>query len=626
MEDLSRLIDEDKNKIPVPDLDWAVMNESEKDNIPTPNNVEILPQLQDAWSHTAEYSTQILPNTVAVVKSASEKIDTSGILKQAKKDMMLGLKGKELARKLGSLYPRSHIQAAKEDLVKLSAEQGLLGNVYIDLEPFDSCEDAARILGQGRIRTARYVVGKPKRRVCSSHGNGYCKELRKKVVASIDYSAEMLNDYAQHLKIAGVIAPQQKIASKEALQAAFLDTPKERDVPQKKQAQRIDPKAVKEKFSKELAAGYEKKAQEERRRRFSEVRPMLAYVQNQMLKGKIGGALKEAMATKYPVDRIRKYASELEKVSSLQGILGNVYVDVSYYKSPRDAISAIKRASTNPLYLVQTVKEHEFDDSIVKVAQATGCSPLPRDGKIDKKVVLSYIDDLQFSKRISMDTGTSLKKRVEAGEHPLKVLRDGFMATASHKREARQGGIPGYYAQGQSKKAASRDKLRDNVKRALEAGVTIQDIEDKLSGYIPVPESVGMVNDVLSKQEVVDSNSLTKCASERYNLRYDARLKESAKCGSCILRTKTSCLKQAKNFEGAQDMSKAFLDLDPKTQKVQFEENPSVERGDITQEYDMTGPFGSGMNITLQEMHNKKAAEVDIDFSLDGIDGNLDDL
>ncbi|WP_227631730.1 hypothetical protein, partial [Klebsiella pneumoniae] len=74
------------------------------------------------------------------------------------------------------------------------------------------------------------------------------------------------------------------------------------------------------------------------------------------------------------------------------GLLGNVYVDLSYYDSPETAIKSIRNAKTNPIYLVYNRKKHAFDNTLEKVIQATGCVQLPRDGKIESKIAMSYIE------------------------------------------------------------------------------------------------------------------------------------------------------------------------------------------------------------------------------------------
>jgi len=629
MEDLTKFLSEDKEAMTVPDLDWLKLSVGDKDNIPTPNNVQIIPQLEEAWSHRTDQQLQMVPNVVVQMEKAASDIVSKeavdGLVKQAKKEMMTGISGKTLAAKLSSMYPLDVIKASKDELVKLSAEQGLLGNVYLDMTPFETCKEAAKILGKNKVRTAKYIVGSPTKQACSSHKNGYCKEMSKRVVQAVDYSKELLSEYTQHLRVAGLIDAGASVDSKDALREAFLGLTI-KDQPMSKKASgedRVDMGKVRVDLAKEMEKNATVMQKEASMRRFHEVRPLLAHMQNQMLRGKIGSDLKEALLSKYAGADLAKYKDEIRKIASLQGLMGNVYVDVSYYKTPEEAIKAIKSASTNPIYLVQTVKANEYDDTLVKVAKATGCSEMPRDGKVDKKIAMSYVEDLKFTDKISSDTADTLQSRIAAGDSVLGILRDAFMATREYKRAVRTGGVMATELQSVSKKATDRDTLKGSVAKALEAGISMDKVETKLASMVPTVEAVGMVRDVLAGMEVVDVDCLPKCTSEKYQFKYDARLKRAHKCEGCILKASSACTQLGVRFVDARDLDKAFFDLDPKTAKVLLEDNPDLQRSDMKQEYDMTDDFGSGMNIALNKMQGKKAMEIDLGLSSVGIDGVL---
>lgn len=619
-----------QEKVPVPNLDWLDLQAADKDNIPTPNNVQILPQLQDAWSHTEQRSTQLIPNVISVTpKKASEvpSEDVRDLIRQAKREMMAGVTGKTLSAKLSARYMPDVILAAKDELIKLSAEQGLLGNVYLDMTAFDSCAEAARILGKNRVRTARCVVGSPTRNVCSSHKTGVCRDMGKKVVASMEYTKDMLDDYTTHLRISGKIAATATVDSKESLREAFLSVPAK----PVESAPRVEEKVDVNKMVTALAAENQKSAamQEKtaRQQRFYKARPIMAYMQDQMLRGKMGAALKEALLSKFPMEDLKEYAPEIKKIAGLQGLLGNVYVDISYYKNVPEAVEAIKSASTNPLYLIQTVKEKAYDDSLIKVAKDTGCTEFPKDGRIDKSVATSYISDLQFSDRISSEVAEGLRSKITAGANILGVIRDTFLATQSHKRKVREGGVQATLSQGVSKKAADREMLKKNASKALEAGVMLNKLEDKLATIIPTVEAIGMVRSVLASMDTVDASCLPRCASEKYQFKYNACIKKAEKCNGCIFTSPTACTHLGVKFAGAKDLDKAYLDLDPKTAKVQLEENPDLKRADMLQEYDMSDNFGSGMNIALNNIRKRGASDdVDISFSTEGMDMNLSDI
>ena len=630
MDALGKSIEQDKDLVQIPDLDWMVLS---KENVPSEFPVESIPQLQEAWTHTNEASARLVSNATVKggmgVKTASQE-DIAGVVKQAKKEMMLGYTGKDLADRLSSLYMPDLIHAAKDELVKLASEQGLLGKVYIDLSPFESCREAAKVLGKNRIRTARYVVGNPTRRVCSSHHNGFCKELSKRTKEAMDYSDVVLNEYTSHLRVAGVIGASESITSKENLIEAFLRKTERNDAVVAKQASPVDMEKLQNDFSSQLeksAADQKKLAAEQR---FFAARPILAFMQDQLLKGKAGESLKESIRTKFSSTDIMKFSDEIAKVASLQGMLGNIYVDVSYYKSPEDAIHAIKTANTNPIYLIQSYKQHGFDNTLARVASATGCSELPRDGKLDKKVAFSYIKDLQANNRIASSTSKELLNKVIAGDSSLKVIKEAFDASLSHKKEVRTGGVRGVAAPVVSKRAADVKAIKANVAKAIEAGVAVGSIEDKVAMLVGTTEAVGLVRSVLSSLKQVNANCLSKCTSERYDLSRTASIIPASKCKNCVLKGASSCIKQSADFVGSIDLDKAFFDLkeakeekpeiEETTRQVLLEDNPDNAREDMDT-YEINDD--SGMNVALDDMRSA-STEFDVEMGNGNIDTHLE--
>jgi len=636
---LGGILGDSSGEVKIPDLDWLSLGVTDKDNIPTPNHVEIIPQLKDAWNYNkGAGATQLVPNNIAVpAKKAASRVSDeviTGVVETAKKAMMKGHVGKELANELSTMYEGHVIKAASDQLKKVAEEQGLLGNVYIDITPYDSCDEAIKDLGKNKVRMAKYIVGNPKRHVCASHKNGYCQCFRKDVVNEIMYDQDLFSNYTDHLRVAGKIASDEAIDSKEALREALLKVRTAAPI-EKKEATEVPERTVdqvKKAFEAELGKKAEDIKKAQQADRFYQVRPVLAFIQDELLKGKMGNDLKEVIASRFSSKEIADYAEEIQKVASLQGLLGNIYVDISYYKNASEAIDAIKRASTSPTYIIQTVKSNEYDDTAVKVAKATGCAELPSDGKIDTKIAYSYLDDLQYNNRISSDIANALRGRVEANDNPLSVLREAFIATLDHKREQKEGGVQGHFNQAPAKKYAKRDNIRTAAYNALEAGIPLDRVESKVSSVLPTTEAVGMVRKLVASMKNVDADCLNNCTVERYQMSQDAVIKRASKCQGCIYNMQSACGYQNTKFAGEKDLNKPFFDLgeakiDPKTAKVQLEENPDLARTDIGQEYDMGDGFGSGMNISLENMRKEASEDTDIDVSYnnDGIDLNIMD-
>lgn len=632
--DISNFMSEEKEAVKLPDLDWLALDIKDKDNYPTPNNVESIPQLVQQWSHNDVHTAELIPNQISVAPMTEKKASSGeiqSVVDTAKKEMMKGLVGKGLVERLSSLYQKDLLIAAKDELSKVAQEQGLLGNVYIDLSPFESCAEASKVLGHNRIRMAKYVVGQPKRHVCASHTAGTCKELRKKVVASMEYNQDLMDEYTTHLRIAGIISPETKLASKEDLRMAIVASKnsKKKDVEEKElndQPTLLD-ETIKEAFEKELNRSVADIQSSQQPSGFERIRPVLALIQDEMLKGRMGDALKGCIKKKVATELINEYQEQIKKIAALQGLLGNVYVDVSFYKSPEDAIHAIKTATTNPTYIMQSVSKGEFDNTLEKVAKATGCQILHRDGKISKKIALSYIDDLNFSGRISSDVAGCLKGKVEASDNTLGVIKEAFLQTLNYVKPQKEGGVKAYFASLNNTKYGTKDKLKTAAYKSLEAGYSVDKVREKLSEKVNTIEAEGMIRDVLASLKEVNADVLSNCKNDKYKLASDAYIKKTAKCMDCVLAADHTCTKQRAKFSDALELEKPSVQIDPKTQKILLADNPDNVRIDMNQEYDMTDSFGSGMNISLEKMRpeaNKESSiDMDISFNSEGLDDNL---
>lgn len=619
--DISKVLnDKNADAIRIPDLDWLMLSKDDMKNIPTPHNVEIIPELQQAWGNTDKASARLISNKQRMEPRFSNKIaaeDIQDVVNTAKIEMMKGAIGKDLSQKIASLYPEYVLRAAKDKLASLSEEQGLLGNVYVDLSPFDSCEQAAKILGKDKIKLAQYVIGEPKRKVCATHKEGHCKVFNKKVADTIDYNDNLMEEYTDRMKVAGMIGSNDAVGSREELRDAIIAamSPRQREaieeIPQVEAERPVnasvkDMTAILMQKERNILAS-EKDSEEDH------LRKVLAFIQEQMMDGKIGNDLKEIIADKIPNVTIEKYANEIKKVASLQGLLGNVYVDLSYYKNADEAIRSIKNASTSPSYLVHTERADDLDNRMEVVAAATGCEILPRNGKISSDVANSYIEDLQYQKKISSDTAQFARNRIAAGDNVLKVLREAFISTMGYKPPQRiTGQESGVYSGGQNKYATDNKRFEKAASMALEQGLAVNKIEDKISEHIPVSEAMAVVRGVLATMDVVDADSLTDCTKRSYQLQKTARIKKASKCDTCVRATCEGCSVLGLRFASVEENPMIEMELDPKTEKVLLKENPDIARQNILDEYEVPSNAGMNINMDLELARSFEASDIKI--------------
>jgi hypothetical protein len=305
---------------PIVNHDWLAVNPQTYDNFPSDNDhLRIVPKLADLWDHNQSHQQGInlIPNlTIQHTATQAEAVDINPIIQEAKKAMMAGLKGKELASHLKARYAMDYLAKAKEAIARLSEEQGLLGNVYIDASAFSSAKDAEQFLSQHRTRLAQDIV------VNESNLNPsvisvLASRFHKNVVASIDYNKDLYQKYHTHLVSAGQITRDHIIDSKESLRQAFLQGSSK---PIVTSAKKEDPKLSPEEIARDLLQKSEKLASSSKLANeemiYRRSRPIVEFACQQSSKGKMGADLKEMLRKKYATEDLQESAKYLALVVS----------------------------------------------------------------------------------------------------------------------------------------------------------------------------------------------------------------------------------------------------------------------------------------------------------------------
>jgi hypothetical protein len=294
---------------PINNLDYLSVDTKNYDNYPSDNNsVRIQPKLADLWKTKGENTgihlipnqgTSSAPCPMGMRSGGDNQVVVDEIVREAKKAMMAGLKGTELAGHLRARYMPEAIVCAKDAMQKLSEEQGLLGNVYIDASAFSNAKEAESFLATHRNRLAQDIVMNESK--VSPDVIGYlANKFHKNVVAEIFYDENLCKKYKAHLISAGKITRDFVIDSKETLRKAFLAKP----VPQEK----IVTASSKKKISKEVAMkemvhraenNQVAKQAAEDDFTFRRVYPILEFARENLSKGKTGNNLKEMLKGKY---------------------------------------------------------------------------------------------------------------------------------------------------------------------------------------------------------------------------------------------------------------------------------------------------------------------------------------
>jgi hypothetical protein len=295
---------------PVADLSWLSVDTASYDNYPSDNNpVRIIPKLNELWNNSpAESGINLIPNSTVMplgVRSSEEDYKAMvQVVREAKKAAMLGLKGKELSSHLRARFSSRHIEAAADELKKISEEIGLLGNVYIDASAFNSYQEAESFLKQNRTRLARDIL---------MHSDSMnpnvvamlASTFHKNVVAEIKYDENLFKKYRDHLISAGRIERDTVIDSKESLRKAFLQEKMTAPVALVKESKKLS--------EAEITAGLQKISESRvtaemdllDAMNLSKIRPIVSFVQENLSKGKTVNDIRQMIRSKFVLDDIK---------------------------------------------------------------------------------------------------------------------------------------------------------------------------------------------------------------------------------------------------------------------------------------------------------------------------------
>jgi hypothetical protein len=309
---------------PVSNLDYLTVDTNTYDNYPSDNNpVRIQCKLNELWNpKKKDCGINLVPNlkvkSLGLRNSGEDKNEVvANFCRETKKAMMKGFTGKRLAGYLRSRFDKETIKASKDEMEKLSKEQGLIGNVYIDASAFSSPHEAEQFLSVHRNRLAQDILindGVVNHNVIAFLAN----KFHKNVVANIIYDQDLFDKYKVHLVHMGKIDDDYIIDSKESLRLAFLAEPVKEEVKVTKSGEN---KTITEKEAVQVLSKY--KEEEETLHRFAaeeitfrKIRPIVEFTRFHFSRGKSGNDLKEMLRSKYASVDLKEAAKYLPLVIS----------------------------------------------------------------------------------------------------------------------------------------------------------------------------------------------------------------------------------------------------------------------------------------------------------------------
>lgn len=361
------------------DHDWLKPDPTLYDNYPSDNNsVRIVPKLSDLWNHKPSGITLIPNQTVQPLvnpihnssgKTASEI--KNEVIREAKKAMMIGLTGRDLANHLRSRFIPEEIVIAKDSLTELSQECGLLGNIYIDASAFTSAKEFEQFMAQHRTRLAQDIVINESK-ITPDAIKILASKFRKNVISSVNYDKDTLEKYRNHLIASGKISNDYVVDSKESLRKAFSEQIVTNIVAEK-QEKKVDKKELFEGLQKQQGwnEASEKEASEDLS--FRKILPILDFTRSQLVKGKNGSDLKEMLRKKYSSEDICESTKYLNIITAeLKGGSFNTEAVDSFIKNGTItdfAGSELKKLAQKYNYVKQEYSLPKVEHQVGIVAQ-----------------------------------------------------------------------------------------------------------------------------------------------------------------------------------------------------------------------------------------------------------------
>lgn len=609
--DVTRVFDSEH----VVDLDWLSGTLGDDfDNVPVDMERQVIPQLQAQWN-LGQFNSpyQMVPNSVAPEGTAGKEKpitddDIFSVARVVKKAMMQGFRGSEVVPRLREIFSSELLEAAVPELKKVAAEEGLLGNVYLDLSAFSDTKEAARVLGKHKTRLASFVVGKPTKEGKYVDHNGRCIDLNKTAVDQVVYSQEVLSHYENHLRNAGVIGRDDKIRTKEELRLAFLSA---RDKKHATPTEQPKQKAVSEEEYKSTAEAAKAVMSHNKevlaaQVRLAQSRPVMARVQDFMLKGLVGDSLKEAIVKSMDSQTLEEYTPEIANMVKKQGLLGPLAVDVSTYPNAEAASEAVSKCFMKPKFILSTLP---VDEGFLSRVQSKVKIPvLGSPSDVTPQIAEEVLASLNASSSIDDDVTAALVSKCRSGEDtPANVIKAAMFARSAGKsktqvKEASTQVGHFHTPISSARPQVDRSAIKVAATKAFGMGHSASAVQDKVAGYVPIGEAIGIMREALAAMDSVSASALDDCNTEKYPLKKSASIVKAAKCDSCVRNICGTCSAQGRSFKVLNVKKASSTEVQKDPAEILGLSNSNLLNIDMSQvitapKRDIDVSFGKGFSI-----------------------------
>ena len=218
----------------ISDLDWLDVDEkSYREQSPEPQyNLDISPDLEEAWSHGDRSASGFVPNTGSAPTSSVSSGDSrlasdviAHVVRVARTLLMQDPNPQKLVGALKVKFGMETLRAAKTALADVLRERGLLGRYYIAAEDFPGCSKLNKTsiaFARRFASTAKYVKACGSCSGCSHNKANTCGVFQKQIVMDVPYTDELAAQVERMQTAKGKVVQASEKPAKERIRLALL--------------------------------------------------------------------------------------------------------------------------------------------------------------------------------------------------------------------------------------------------------------------------------------------------------------------------------------------------------------------------------------------------------------------
>lgn len=324
----------------VSNLDWLDVPEGPREPLPR-QNLDVVPDLEAAWSHTDEPSTAFVPNTGDAPRTMGDMSEVHGPLRVSPMDisrtarlvMMMSSDPKRIAQALTTRFDKDSLRAAKTALSQVMEERGLLGGYYIAANDFPGCAtDSGKSSAYVRkfASDAKFVLAKKECSDCINVKAGRCSVFHKEIVVDVPYTEELADAVEKSQAAKGFKAASSEKGPRERIRLALLtENSKRSDFTGRDQPKpRVHLKVASSDQVMAAASQLAKENDYESRQTLAaaKARPVVDLLRKEMLKGRSEEDLIQGLRLAFDVKLLQETRPVWEPVFKEAGLYGAVYM------------------------------------------------------------------------------------------------------------------------------------------------------------------------------------------------------------------------------------------------------------------------------------------------------------